>query len=173
VRFIFWPALFTLYQIERFCHWFQRLTGLTNYWWFSQAAWIITWTAAAGWMRSFYGLKPIWLTPTIGQGFWWGAFVGFIVSVYGYDAVKGWKQREARAFCRLSLGMANPIKNEPLALIFLTLLLFTFWVSLYSTGLALYFSFYACDPLPPCRGKIREWWAERHQQLVPVREEGN
>jgi hypothetical protein len=166
MRYLFWPAAFLLNKIEQFCQWFQKLTGLTCYWWFGKAALAVVFTTFAGWLRAKYGLPVIWWTM-YGQKGMYGVFLlGMVIGFYGYDAVRGWKTLEEMAFERLSEGIANSAKVWGLPVMMFVLL--TCWLNAFQMSLMLYAFLRACDPLPPCRGKVQEWWANRHKQLIPI-----
>jgi hypothetical protein len=155
---------------ERSCRAFQRLTGKTNVWLAVQLTnlsivvyfvWAALWTSiidvALQILAGLFAAALLYvLTQTV-----------FKVSIEAY---------EAAAYRRVANGLRNPrsLRDAPLRTSFLTLsiLLFTpvAFVSInlriplilltYSlivlTTVVLYLL--ACDPLPPCVGKVREWW---------------
>ena len=165
---------------ERACRAFQRLTGKTNVWLAVQLTnlsivmyfvWAVLWTSivevALQILVGLFGVALLYvLTQTV-----------FKVSI---EAI------ESAAYGRVAKGLRNPrwLRDAPLRTSFLTLSLLLFgpvvFVSInlripliiltYSlivlTTAVLYLL--ACDPLPPCVGKVREWWratAARTQEI--------
>ena len=165
---------------ERSCRAFQRLTGKTNVWLAVQLTnlsivmyfvWAVLWTSivevALQILVGLFGVVLLYvLTQTV-----------FKVSI---EAI------ENAAYGRVAKGLRNPrwLRDAPLRTSFLTLSLLLFgpvaFVSInlripliiltYSliilTTVVLYLL--ACDPLPPCAGKVREWWratAARTQEI--------
>jgi hypothetical protein len=155
---------------ERSCRAFQRLTGRTNVWLAVQLSnlsivmyfvWAALWTSiidvALQILAGLFAAALLYvLTQTV-----------FKVSIEAY---------EAAAYRRVANGLRNPrsLRDAPLRTSFLTLSVLLFgpvaFVSInlriplilltYSlivlTTVVLYLL--ACDPLPPCVGKVREWW---------------
>jgi hypothetical protein len=155
---------------ERSCRAFQRLTGKTNVWLAVQLTnlsivmyfvWAALWTpivdVALQVLAGLFGAALLYvLTQTV-----------FKVSIEAY---------ETAAYRRVADGLRNPrwLRDAPLRTSFLTLSVLLFgpvaFVSInlriplivltYSlvvlTTVVLYLL--ACDPLPPCVGKVREWW---------------
>ena len=155
---------------ERSCRAFQRLTGKTNVWLAVQLTnlsivmyfvWAALWTSiidvALQVLAGVFGVALLYvLTQTV-----------FKVSIEAY---------ETAAYRRAANGLRNPrwLRDAPLRTSFLTLSVLLFgpvaFVSVnlriplivltYSlvvlTTVVLYLL--ACDPLPPCVGKVNEWW---------------
>ena len=155
---------------ERSCRAFQRLTGKTNVWLAVQLTnlsivmyfvWAVLWTSivevALQILAGLFGVALVYvLTQTV-----------FKVSI---EAI------ENAAYGRVAKGLRNPrsLRDAPLRTSFLTLSLLLFgpvaFVSInlrspliFLTGslsvlttIVLYLL--ACDPLPPCAGKVTEWW---------------
>ena len=155
---------------ERSCRAFQRLTGKTNVWLAVQLTnlsivvyfvWAALWTSivdvALQVLAGLFAAALLYvLTQTV-----------FKVSIEAY---------EAAACRRVANGLRNPrsLRDAPLRTSFLTLSILLFapvvFVSInlriplilltYSlivlTTVVLYLL--ACDPLPPCVGRVREWW---------------
>lgn len=155
---------------ERSCRTFQRLTGRTNVWLAVQLTnlsivmyfvWAALWTSIIGValqvMAALFGAALLYvLTQTV-----------FKVSIEAY---------EAAAYRRVAKGLRNPrwLRDAPLRTSFLTLtillfgpvvfvyinlrisLIFLTYSLIVLTTVVLYLL--ACDPLPPCMGKAREWW---------------
>ena len=156
--------------IEQACRRFQRLTGKTNLWLAAQltnlsiivyVVWAVlySWKAPAAWriaVAVFCGGLLYVLTQTILK-----------VPIEAY---------ETEAYRRLTQGLRNPrrLRDALLRISFLTLTLvlcypiFLAYTQLrlpvvvllsYSLIVLTTFILYllACDPLPPCTGKLREW----------------
>jgi hypothetical protein len=156
---------------ERACRAFQRLTGKTNVWLAAQLTnlsiviyfvWAALWTSIVdAELQLLVGVFAVALLYVLTQ-------TVFKVSIEAY---------EADAYRRVAKGLRNPrsLCDAPLRTSFLTLsvlllgpaafVYFTLRIHLilmtYSlivlTTVVLYLL--ACDPLPPCVGKVREWWA--------------
>jgi hypothetical protein len=155
---------------ERSCRAFQRLTGKTNVWLAVQLTnlsiviyfvWAVLWTSivdvALQVLAGLFGVALLYvLTQTL-----------FKVSI------EAW---EAAAYRRVAKGLRNPrwLRDAPLRTSFLTLsllllgpvvfvsvnlripLIILTYLLIVLTTVVLYLL--ACDPLPPCPGKVREWW---------------
>ncbi|MBI1957310.1 MAG: hypothetical protein HYS44_02535 [Candidatus Niyogibacteria bacterium] len=140
-------------QFERFSHWFQRLTGKTNFFLTAALSLVIS---VVYFFLAFFTQLPIYF---IGSAFF------FIYSIFAQ-----WSEKQG--LDRVSRGFANPKKTLlPIKfirigipviyvpLIFSNLefgvvnwmsngILFLVWAILY---------LFACDPLPPGTSKLREW----------------
>jgi hypothetical protein len=151
------------------CRRFQRLTGRTNVWLAVQLTNLsiivyFVWAVAAFW----------------NGGIGTRIFVGLFCSVVLYALTQTVfkvpiEMLEGNAYRRVAKGLRNPrrVRDALLRVSFLTLsLLLCFpvlfvYVSLHISVLLLSYSLIAlttgvlyllaCDPLPPCAGKIREW----------------
>jgi len=155
---------------EQSCRAFQRLTGKTNVWLAVQLTnlsivmyfvWAALWTSivdvALQVMAALFAAALLYvLTQTV-----------FKVSIEAY---------ETAAYRRVAKGLRNPrwLRDAPLRTSFLTLtvllfapvafvfinlripLIFLTYSLIVLTTVVLYLL--ACDPLPPCVGKVREWW---------------
>ena len=162
---------------ERACRAFQRLTGKTNVWLAVQLTnlsivvyfvWAALWTSivdvAVQILAGLFGVALLYvLTQTV-----------FKVSIEAY---------ESAAYRRVANGLRNPrsLRDAPLRTSFLTLSILLLgpvafvYVNLRIAVILLTYSLIvlttvvlyllACDPLPPCAGKIREWW----RGLSPLR----
>ncbi|HXW04307.1 MAG TPA: hypothetical protein VD833_03675 [Vicinamibacterales bacterium] len=159
---------------ERACHRFQRLTGATNVWLAVQLTNLsiiayFVWVGGYPWSsrlapRIFVGLFCCVLLYALSQ-------TVFKVPVEAY---------ERSVYQRVSRGLMNPrrLRDAPLRIAFLTLSCFLWYplffvylnpvdidlrVSLVLLGYALVvlttavLYLLACDPLPPCPGRIRDW----------------
>jgi hypothetical protein len=163
---------------EGICHRLQRLTGRTNVWLAVQLTNLsiviyFVWAIAHFWRSAlpfrvfvdvFCGLLLYTMTQSI-----------FKVSIETY---------EASAYRRVSKGLRNPrrVRDGMLRILFLSLSIFLLgpflfayinlgiWIVMvmYSlivlTTIVLYVL--ACDPLPPCEGKVFEWF--RRPAAAPV-----
>ena len=163
---------------ERSCRAFQRLTGKTNVWLAVQLTnlsivmyfvWAALWTpiidVALQVLAGVFGAALLYvLTQTV-----------FKVSIEAY---------ETAAYRRVANGLRNPrwLRDAPLRTSFLTLSILLFvpvafvsvnlriplivltYLLIVLTTLVLYLL--ACDPLPPCVGKVREWWRGRAGQVA-------
>ena len=171
--------LFILDCIERSCRAFQRLTGRTNVWLavqFTNLSIIVyfVWAAVYPWQSIFprtgvvlfcAGLLYI-LTQTL-----------FKVSIESY---------EAAAYRRVAKGFRNPrrVRDSLLRISFLTLSLVLCYPILFVyltqhsrvvllsyslivlTTVVLYLL--ACDPLPPCAGRVTQWLRGLATSRFPV-----
>jgi len=155
--------------IERTCRGFQRLTGRTNVWLAIQLtnlSIIIYFVWAGLWslivdvqLRVVAAIFCVVLTYALTQTI-------FKTPIETY---------EMAAYQRVARGLRNPrrLRDAPLRTSFLTLCLFLAgpvlfvyvnlrihlvlltYVLILLTTIVLYLL--ACDPLPPCAGKVREW----------------
>jgi hypothetical protein len=154
---------------ERFCHRFQRLTGRTNVWLAFQLTNLsiivyFMWAGLYFW-RSDRALRIVL-----------ALFCGGLLYVLSQTIFKvPVEAHENSAYRRVAKGFRNPrrVQDAPLRIPFLTLSAVLFFPILvihlelrlpivllaYSlvvlTTIVLYLM--ACDPLPPCAGKVREW----------------
>jgi hypothetical protein len=164
---------------EWICRRFQVLTGRTNVWLAFQLTNLsiivyFVWTGVYFW--TIEGLPRIMLALFCG-----GVFYLLTQTVFK-DAVEA---HENNAYRRVTKGLRNPrrIRDAALRIAFLTLSVVTFFpllfVYLNLHRFAIYLSFLsdtsilfscslivlttvvlyllACDPLPPCAGRIKEW----------------
>ncbi len=165
---------------EGFCHRVQRLTGRTNVWLAVQLTNLsiviyFVWSVAhfsrsALFLRVFVALFTTILA------------IGLTQSVFKVSI----EASEATAYRRVSKGFRNPrrVRDSFLRILFLmlsVLLLGPFLLTyinlriwsvllMYSlivlTTIVLYLL--ACDPLPPCTGKVTEWLGQLFQSPAPV-----
>ena len=175
-----------LNALEWFCHKFQLLTGRTNVWLAAQLTNLsivmyFVWAAMYFWNTDF--------TLRLSVGLFCGALLYvlpqtiFKVSIEEYEnnayrrVAKGFKNpRRVRdmllrtSFLTLAIVMLYPVLfvyahpalsafvKLPLGVLLLSYLLIVL------TTMLLYLL--ACDPLPPCAGRVREWLS----RLVPSRQ---
>ena len=153
---------------ERICHKIQMLTGRTNVWIAFQLTNLnvivyFVWAALY-----FPNLPPYWRIPT-------ALFCGIVLFALSQSVFKvSVDASEGDAYRRVAKGLRNPrrFRDAPLRLAFLTLsialifpLLFVFvtlrtpvallaYLLVSLTAAVLYLL--ACDPLPPCQGRLAE-----------------
>ena len=171
---------------ERICHKIQMLTGRTNVWIAFQLTNLSVIVYFAWVALYFPNLPPYWRIPAV-------LFCGCVLFALSQSVFKvSIDASESNAYRRVAKGLRNPrrVRDAPLRVAFLTLsivlvfpLLFIF-VTLHSpvallgyflvglTAVVLYLL--ACDPLPPCQGRLAELARAftrrrvRPQQPVPV-----
>jgi hypothetical protein len=175
-----------LNAVEWLCHRFQRLTGRTNVWLAAQVTNLtivvyFVWAALYFWNTEFSVRISV------------GLFCGVLLYVLPQTVFKvSIEEYELNAYRRVAKGFRNPrrVRDVLLRTSFLTLsivLLYpVLFVYLYP-GLSAYVKLQigvvllsyllivlttvllyllACDPLPPCVGRVKEWL----QKLVPARQ---
>jgi hypothetical protein len=179
---------------ERFCQRFQELTGKTNVW----IAFQLTNLSIIVYFFSAALYFPF--VPTIGGRIVVGLFCAAVLYALTQTVFKeSLKTSEANAYTRVAKGLRNPrrLRDAPLRISFLMmsvlmlyLVLFLYvvrrmapqlmayrapvYVALLSyslialTTVLLYVI--ACDPLPPCAGKVRVWLRGAIAQRIPARE---
>jgi hypothetical protein len=170
--------------IERSCRGFQRLTGRTNVWLAIQLTnlsivvyfvWAGLWSLIVDvQLRVAAAIFCVVLTYALTQ-------TVFKTTIETY---------EMAAYQRVARGLRNPrrLRDAPLRTSFLTLCLFLAgpvlfvyvnlriqlmlltYVLLLLTTIVLYLL--ACDPLPPCTGKVREWMRGLSSSRAAVPESG-
>ena len=156
--------------IEALCCRFQRLTGRTNVWLAVQLTNVsivvyFVWAALFFWQRD--------LPTRLFVGVFCGGVLWALTQTVLKDPIELY---EAQAYRRVANGLRNPrrIRDLSLRISFLTLTVLlagpiafvyanqqqTVLVLGYSlillTTIALYLL--ACDPLPPCRSAVRDWF---------------
>jgi hypothetical protein len=172
-----------LNAVEFFCHRFQRLTGRTNVWLAVQLT-NLSVVVYFVWAGLYFWNAPILARILI------GAFCGGVLYVLTQTVFKvPIEESEKSAYQRVMKGYRNPrrIRDALLRISFLTLSIFLaypvfFAYSTFRLRLALLSYFLvalttamlyllACDPLPPCAGKIRAWLAGlTGRRLIKVQE---
>lgn len=171
-------------SIEQFCHWFQRLTGLTNFWWARLTCFLITGIAVTGWHAvkasrepfSFVVISYSVVTLTLSA-------VEFLVSclLEEYYADGTTVAHSATLEAREATG-----KRVESLVLSVGLLLFSMlfgnipglgsvsslkWVGRMLFPLYALLTFFAVIPLPPGKSKIRKLWEAfitPPPQLVPI-----
>jgi hypothetical protein len=154
---------------ERLCRRFQLLTGRTNVWLALQLtnlsiivyfvlAGVYSWNAEA-WLRLLVWLFCSGLLYVLGQTI-------FKVPIEAYEneayrrVAKGFRnpRRVRDALLRISFLTLSLVLGYPVLFVYVHLRLHVVLLSyclIVLTTVVLYLL--ACDPLPPCAGKIREW----------------
>ena len=154
---------------ERSCRQFQRLTGRTNVWLAVQLTNLsiivyFVWAAVYSWSsgvpsRIFVGLFCGALLYVLTQ-----TIFKVPVEVYENDAyrrvAKGYRnpRRVRDALLRISFLTLSVVLCYPVLFVYVNLhlhvVLLSYLLVVLTTGV-LYLL--ACDPLPPCAGKVKEW----------------
>ncbi len=160
---------FVLNVFERLCRRFQLLTGKTNVWLAIQLTNLsiivyFTWTVVYFWSSE--------VSERVAIGLFCGGLLYLLTQTilrepieayenYAYNRVKnglGNPRRVRDALLRISFLTLSLVLWYPIALVYIDLkvpaLLLTYCLILLTTAV-LYLL--ACDPLPPCPGKVREW----------------
>jgi len=155
---------------EWLCRRFQAWTGRTNVWLafhLTNLSIVIyfTWVGAIYWLSGVFAVR-VFVAVFCGGVFFMLTRTLFRTSIEASDA---------HAYRRVARGLRNPrrIRDAQLRIAFLTLsivLVMPLWFAyiilrvqfiLYTEALAVLTTavlyLLACDPLPPCEGKIREW----------------
>ncbi len=173
IRLLFWLDGKILAAIEKFAHWFQEMTGKTNYFLIGFVALI----------KLGFVLMILWsgvgrLPPEnlvigdclmIAKKHWLWTIV--IATGLLFESLFSWQLDEVKSFKRLEQGLANPKKKSVPQIIWRLANLsmvggFCGWSFLSDRQYLIFFvcmfiwiGLYleACDPLPPCRGKIGEF----------------
>jgi hypothetical protein len=174
-----------LNAVEWFCHKVQRLTGRTNVWLAAQVTNLtivmyFVWAVMYFWNTEFSVRISV------------GLFCGALLYVLPQTVFKvSIEEHENNAYRRVAKGVRNPrrLRDVLLRISFLTLsivllypVLFVYlypglsarvklqigvvllsYLLIVLTTVLLYLL--ACDPLPPCAGRVKEWL----QKLVPAR----
>ena len=170
-----------LNAFEWFCHRFQRLTGRTNVWLAAQVT-NLTIVVYFVWAAMYFWNTESSVRISV------GLFCGALLYVLPQTVFKvSIEEYELNAYRRVAKGLRNPrrVRDEPLRISFLTLSIVLPFVYFYP-GLSAYVKLQtsvvllsyllivlttvllyllACDPLPPCVGRVKEWL----QKLVPAR----
>ncbi len=169
-----------LHVVEGLCHRFQRLTGRTNVWLALQLtnlSIVIYFVWAVQWfVRGPSGLR-------VGLG------VFFVLLLYGLTQSvfrTPIESIEASAYNRVARGLRNPrrVRDMLLRVLFLALSVFlagpfflvfvTLQIQIMLLGYSLIvlttivLYLLACDPLPPCEGRVKEWLGGSMRVLAPV-----
>ena len=158
-----------LNAVEFFCHRFQRLTGRTNVWLAVQIT-NLSVIVYFVWAALYFWNTDVIVRITV------GLFCGGVLYVLTQTVFKvPIEEYESNAFRRVAKGYRNPrrVRDALLRISFLTLsivlgypILAAYFALRVRIALLSYFLIvlmtlllylHACDPLPPCPAKIREW----------------
>jgi len=162
---------------ERLCRWFQVWTGRTNVWLAFQLT-NLSIVVYFIWVAGLYWLSGDLVLRIFVALFCGGVFFVLTRTIFSLSI----EVAEGEAYRRAVKGLRNPrrIRDAQLRIAFLTLLLvlsYPLWWAYLAlrlrfivltealivlTTVVLYVL--ACDPLPPCPGKVREWF----RGVVPV-----
>lgn len=156
--------------IERGCRGFQKLTGKTNLWLAAQLT-NLSIIVYVGWAVMYSWRAAV--EPRIAVATFCAGLVYVLTQTILKVPIEAY---ETEAYRRLSQGLRNPrrLRDALLRISFLTLTLVLCYPILYvymqlrmpvvvllSYSLIVLTTFVlyllACDPLPPCPGKVREW----------------
>jgi hypothetical protein len=179
---------------ERLCRRFQELTGKTNVW----IAFQLTNLSIIVYFFSAALYFPF--VPTLGGRLAVAVFCAVVLYALTQTVLKeSIKTAEGNAYARVAKGLRNPrrLRDAPLRVSFLMMSVLMLYVVLFIyvvrrtapqllpyrasvyvallsyslivlTTVLLYVL--ACDPLPPCVGKVRVWLRGAMAQRVPARE---
>lgn len=161
--------------LEKGCHKFQRLTGRTNYWIIGKLSFGISACIFCAFMAKIAKYDSWWITalgvPLVNKPM---IFVyGIILGGRFYNGTRGWQWDELRAFIRLTYQHANPQKISLYSKLFRYIALGIIpmtrpWFALWYILAVITWYLEACDPLPPCQGKVQEWLKKLSVKLRPV-----
>lgn len=162
-------------KVEHGCHSFQKWTGRTNFWLYGKASLLVGYSILIGMMAYFAGNHALWLRFC--GVFWEGRWIDWVATAVIIPsnilhATWSWKRLESEALARLQRGTANPLKIDARARLWrlLWITLVVFGPSLFGVACLAESVLRACDPLPPCEGKIKELLRVRIRVPVPVME---
>jgi hypothetical protein len=179
---------------ERFCQRFQKLTGRTNVWiavQLTNLSIIVYFLSAA----FYFPLVPT-LWGRIGVALFCATVLYALTQTVFKESIK---TAEGNAYARVAKGLRNPrrLRDAPLRISFLMmsvlmlyLVVFVYVLRRFTPQLLafrapVYIAFFsyslialttvllyviACDPLPPCVGKVRVWIRGAAAQQIPARE---
>lgn len=162
---------FLIDRTERVCHSFQRFSGKTNFWLYGKCSMTVSYCLLISLMAHFAHADHRGWLSLIGPRFdgstmdWF--FVPFLIFLNFVGATLRWKYLESEAFQRLARGLANPEKIDRMFRSWRMIGLFLLCLdpNLFVGAAVASLVLTACDPLPPCSGRIRELLTFR--RLVP------
>lgn len=154
---------------EWFCHKFQQLTGRTNVWLALQCT-NLSIVVYFIWAGAFFWSSR--LAVRVILGIFCGGLLYVLTQTVFKTPIEAYEQS---AYRRVAKGFRNPrrVRDAPLRWSFLTLSLvmwYPLWLAyqilhhqlapltyflIVLTTMILYLL--ACDPMPPCVGRVREW----------------
>jgi hypothetical protein len=154
---------------ERSAHRFQRWTGKNNFWWMRQLLVIQALCLLAVAVEPLY-LSTLPWASRITLSLLLLVMVMFLGVTGRLNLASQLDHMEGEAYKRLQQGLANPEKIHPAYFVFRLVTLFVFMPIVLLMGVSYHINIIvglatvalaylsACDPLPPCAGKIKEWW---------------
>ena len=162
--------------IEAACHRFQRLTGRTNVWLAVQLT-NLSVIVYFVWAGLYFWMAPLWLRAAVGV-FCSGVFYVLTQTVLKVPI----EESEQNAYRRVAKGLRNPrrLRDALLRISFLALSIVLPYLALVAASrlralgvrvqvqhalltytlivlMTILMYLLACDPLPPCVGRVREW----------------
>jgi hypothetical protein len=155
---------------ERICRWFQTWTGRTNVWLAFQLT-NLSIVMYFTWVAGLYLLSADVTVRAFVALFCGSVFFVLTRTIFKVPI----ELSEAEAYRRVSKGLRNPrrLRDAQLRIAFLTLsvvLLYPLWFVYATLGVrmgvmtealivltTIVLYVLACDPLPPCTSKLREW----------------
>lgn len=169
---------FLLGNFEKGCQWVQKQTGLTNFYWGAMCLFLM----AMLFLVVDFSVFPEEIVSHESYLFRLSqtskAFL-LILAILCFILALDYKSDEEMAYSRLSEGLANPKKvcsRSRIIRILEPAILLTWFLfinrGIYDNMLGVLFALYsylrACDPLPPCRGKIGQWLDRNFDRQEPM-----
>lgn len=156
--------------VERLCHRFQVWTGRTNVWLAFQLT-NLSIVVYFGWVAVLYWLSGMLALRVFMAGFCGGVFFMLTRTTFRQSV----DSSESQAYGRVRKGLRNPrrLRDAQLRIAFLTVSLMLpgpVWMASLASGTRIMLTtellallttavlyVLACDPLPPCEGRVVEW----------------
>lgn len=156
--------------VERLCQRLQLWTGRTNVWLAFQLT-NLSIVVYFGWVAVLYWLNGMFALRVFMAAFCGGVFFMLTRTTFRQSV----DASESQAYGRVRKGLRNPrrLRDAPLRIAFLTVSLMLpgpVWVASLASGMRLMLTtellallttavlyVLACDPLPPCEGRVFEW----------------
>ncbi len=144
---------------QRFAHWFEKITGLNNFW---LARFCVCIFALVPFLKYVMGetYSPTWaplhaLTPVV------------VVLIF----FKVINQTEQETMANLQFGVANTYRIYPqtrllVVFIAITLLIFSMLGLEQSILLVIFYYFLACTPRPPSKSLFKKWLEKIQQMFI-------
>ncbi|MGC4082231.1 MAG: hypothetical protein QM736_09035 [Vicinamibacterales bacterium] len=156
--------------VERMCQRFQMWTGRTNVWLAFQLT-NLSIVVYFGWVAVLY-----WLSGMFALRVFVACFCGAVFLMLTRTTLRqSLETSESQAYRRVQKGMRNPrrVRDAQLRIAFLTLSILLsapLWAAYLASGMRFMLTtealavlttivlyVLACDPLPPCEGRVTEW----------------
>lgn len=158
---------FFLSHFEKGCHFLQKMTGKTNYYYVGLCSFLIVLIS----LGVYFDIFPKGLIGEGGLIYNRNDMVWFWVNIFIFTFFSSsWKIIEAWAYTNLNNGVANICKimhTARLARILLVIMLpfvlllpvpqIQIYDKVFIVLVTLVLFLLSCDPLPPCTGKVKEW----------------